>query len=122
MGTAVGRRGRGWKVVVLAALATMAGMVACVVVYFAFWVPGRNTVYAEGYSEEAFASVRAGDTEAQVLARLGPPLVHNAAIPGYEPAYLRYTAPKGPSENFLLRALNIEDGHVTRVYSETWYD
>lgn len=49
-------------------------------------------------------------------------MVCNEGFPGRQPAYLRYTAPKGPSENFLLRALNIEDRGVTQIYSETWYD
>jgi hypothetical protein len=46
-----------------------------VVGYFAWrQTPYGNTRYAPGYSEAAFRSIRVGDTEASVVAKLGQPL------------------------------------------------
>jgi hypothetical protein len=80
-----------------------------------------NTRCAPGYSEEAFMTIEVGDSEEKVLDLLGEPLERSASVNPLR-EYLWYTKPIGPSENYLLRNIVVEDGKVVRVYSQAWWD
>ena len=96
----------------------------CVAALIALWMaPLQNTRYAPGYSEKAFRAVAVGDSEGRVLDLLGEPLEQTFNYASDLPrTYLWYTKPIGPSQNYALRNIVIEDGQVAQIYSQIWLD
>jgi len=85
-------------------------------------IPRLNTRYAPGYSERAFMTIEVDDSEERVLDLLGEPLERSAGANNPSREYLWYTKPIGPSENYVLRNIVVQDGKVVRVYHQTWWD
>jgi hypothetical protein len=79
---------------------------------------GEHTEYADGFSEERFRRIRAGDSEASVRAALGEPLsVHTIAAK----KFLTYS--RSPSStHFRLRVVVVEGGVVKEVASFVFID
>ena len=77
-----------------------------------------DTQYAAGYSEEAFQSIRGGDTREEVLERLGEPL----RVYGVNDEVLSYSmSPSG--SNYLMRDIVLDaEGCVTEIRREIWWD
>ena len=93
--------------------------------------PSIDTVYAPGYSEGAFRTIRAGMTRRQVDAIMCKPLfVHRMAGVGYtlpDAGYMRYSYTRDgrcPWGDFawLGREVRFQDGVVVEVFSDLYYD
>jgi outer membrane protein assembly factor BamE (lipoprotein component of BamABCDE complex) len=83
------------------------------VVGFLAWrqTPYGNTKYAPGYSEKAFRSIRVGDTEASVVAKLGEPFAkHN-----YTLAIWHYTTARDQRRSHVVERVFAFDRETKRV-------
>jgi hypothetical protein len=94
---------------------------------------GHSTVYAPGYSESGFRSLRAGMTARQVEEILGPPLVISQwfdpppgrpTVPGEgTPGVVwSYTRPRKARGNYWLRWVFFRDGLVHGTETTYWVD
>lgn len=92
------------------------------ILYMTVLAPVVNTEYAPGFSEEAFAAVQIGDTEAEVLALLGEPLERNTNSQDPSYLYLRYSRARGRSDTHRARVIQLRNGRVTRIWHEVYYD
>ena len=88
------------------------------------WTASPRTRFAEGFSEAAFRSIQAGESEAEVIRKLGQPLARlpHEGTSGHE-RVLRYSDQQGPTDNyeaFLVR-LN-EEGRVRTTEHFLYWD
>ena len=79
---------------------------------------GNNTVYAKGYTDARFRSIRLGMTAIQVEATLGPPL--KIAPFGGMPSVWYYTDQETDWDNFWRRWVVFERGRVVEIISDFW--
>jgi outer membrane protein assembly factor BamE (lipoprotein component of BamABCDE complex) len=82
----------------------------------------RNTEYAPGYSDRAFRAVAYGDSEEQVLALLGEPLVRHHGGSNTSHLYLMYSRPVRSSGNYFSRIIILSNGRVTGKRHELYVD
>jgi hypothetical protein len=83
-----------------------------------------DTVYAPRYTDQAFASVAIGMTEADVLRRLGPPIdpPYLAETPNEEwDKGMRWTRSAGDS-HYKCRVLLFRNGRVSEKHAELYVD
>ena len=105
--------------IALVSLAAILGLLAAV---FAFPLLMKDTEYAPGYSESAFREIRIGDSRAEVVSALGPPLKTATAEPWESWLYCDATHP-GYYENGGVGGTFTEftfdqDGKVTTVFGQ----
>ena len=83
---------------------------------------GDATVYAEGFSERKFASVKVGATTAEVLSIMGPPL--RRAPFGDAPLVWFYTDQRTSTDNFWRRwvVLDPTGKRVAEIITDFWVD
>jgi len=79
----------------------------------------QDTAYAPGFSEAAFARVRRGMRESDVVALVGQPYRSWTGDPGV--SYAQYSWSPG-SHSYWQRKLVYRDGAVTRIDESFWFD
>jgi outer membrane protein assembly factor BamE (lipoprotein component of BamABCDE complex) len=86
------------------------------------WLLGEATVYAEGYSERRFASIKVGTTTAEILSILGPPLRRGEW--GDDPQVWFYTDQRTVTDNFWRRWLVLDPAgdRVAEIIADFWVD
>jgi hypothetical protein len=87
-------------------------------------VDGHRTVYAKGYSESAFRSLRLGMTDHQVGDVLGPPLRREEwyAPDGAFEQYWVYTRPSKTMGSYWRREVEFRDGVVSYIRAYYYVD
>jgi hypothetical protein len=79
-----------------------------------------STLYSPGYRESSFQRVRVGATAAEVEGLLGPPLGRCPRADG--PEVWAYTDGATTTSNYWRRWIVLEDGKVTNIVSDFWWD
>ena len=81
-----------------------------------------DTEYAAGYSRKAFASVRIGDTESEVLSKLGQPLREQPTEPYVKWVYSADPQPRFAESGEVSRTATVfhfnEKGELQQVYGQ----
>jgi hypothetical protein len=92
------------------------------IVNYSAITPLCNTEYAPGYSGRAFRAVAYGDSEEQVLALLGEPLVRHDGGSGGADLYLMYSRPAHSNGNYFSRIIILRGGRVAGKLHELYVD
>jgi len=82
----------------------------------------EDTVYAAGYSPDAFKKVAIGMTEADVRTLLGPPLETYSPGPNARGEYGWRYARSARGGSYRIRALLFRSGRVIQVFHEFYLD
>jgi len=118
----------------------MAGKIACVALLLGFFAvscsaPGGtsealwglalndDTIYASGYTDDQFNSIRVGMSEGEVVHRLGAPLdtyYPTVADPTWDKG-MRWSKSAHDS-NYKVRVLLFRRGHVSEKFAEFYVD
>jgi outer membrane protein assembly factor BamE (lipoprotein component of BamABCDE complex) len=89
---------------------------------YCFFYPSIDTRYAPGFSEQVFNSITTGMTAEAVQAKLGSPL-HVQPQPGGDLWFYTLDGKcKWGDWAWLCRLVNIRDGQVNEIVSETIYN
>lgn len=100
-------------------LSIWAGILLSLVILGAVVYASFDTRYAAGYSEEAFQSIRVGDTKEEVMERLGERLL----VWSIDGGVLRYSgSPSGSS--YLIREIVVDStkSRVIEIRRDIWWD
>jgi outer membrane protein assembly factor BamE (lipoprotein component of BamABCDE complex) len=83
---------------------------------------GHDTVYAKGFSESKFRSVKVGMKTEDLLSVLGPPL--KRAPWGSLPEVWQYTDQRSITDNFWRRwvVIDLNTDSVTAIFDDFWED
>ncbi len=117
-------RWKGWRAMIVLAVALLTIVVANLNIRESLiaWLLGEETVYAEGYSERKFASIKVGATTAEVLSIMGPPLRRGAW--GDSPQVWFYTNQRTATDNYWRRWLVFDTAgeRVVEIIADFWVD
>lgn len=128
-----------WKSIVLAAVLFAVGVIAIFPRFVVETLLPDQTVYADGFSENRFSSVKPGMTERQVLEILGRPLSVSehagsriyetswaegpSAVTGVEFRWWAYSRRGWLSDSYQVRAVKLSpDGRVLEVLHRYYAD